>query len=385
MLFTLTLALTSACGLAVASPAPSRVITKQAATPTMSNIVIFSPPSNANWTDPEVLYARAIQLESGAILSTWENYSPEPPLVHFPIYKSLDSGATWKEISQVHDTVNGWGLRYQPDLFQLPARVGKYPAGTIILAGNSIPTDLSKTKLDIYASTDEGVTWEFVSTLGEGGEARPVNGLTPIWEPLVLYIDGAIAIYYSDQRDPSYGQKLVHTTSTNLVDWTPLVDDVHVEGDYESRPGMPALAKMPNGKWIFAYETCRTGDGCNVSYRIADTPYTVLDAPGQLLKTTTGATLTSSPAITWSPVGGANGTIILSSGAQAQVFTNQMLGAADAWVARDVPNPSAYSRWVKVMEKDPSKLIIVGGGWLPPANGNKITYSVVDINALISS
>jgi len=59
-------------------------------------------------------------------------------------------------ITDGQDTVNGWGLRYQPQLYVLPQAFGGFEAGTILLGGNSIPGDLSKTKLDIYASTDDG-------------------------------------------------------------------------------------------------------------------------------------------------------------------------------------------------------------------------------------
>ena len=166
------------------SAAPTPVEKRQTAT--ISNQVIFSPPTNAGWVDPRVLYPRAVQLTSGALLATWENYSPEPPRVYFPIYRSTDEGATWTQISKVQDTVNGWGLRYQPFLYQLPIAVGSYPAGTVLVAGNSIPTDLSKTKIDIYASRDDGLTWSFVSSVARGGVAQPVNGETPVWEPLLM-------------------------------------------------------------------------------------------------------------------------------------------------------------------------------------------------------
>jgi hypothetical protein len=69
------------------------------------------------------------------------------------------------------DTVNGWGLRYQPHFILLDQALGGYPAGTILLAGNSIPADLSKTQLDLYASTDNGATWKFVSHIANGGVA----------------------------------------------------------------------------------------------------------------------------------------------------------------------------------------------------------------------
>jgi hypothetical protein len=159
---------------------------------------------------PRVLYARTVELEDGVLLATWENYSPEPPLVYFPIFRSIDGGETWKQISEVTDQVNGWGLRYQPFLYEMPASVGKYPAGTILCSGNSIPTDLSKTKIDVYASVDKGYSWEFVSHVASGGATIPDNGVPAIWEPFIMWYDGRIVLYYSDQRDPAHGQKLVH-------------------------------------------------------------------------------------------------------------------------------------------------------------------------------
>ena len=41
----------------------------------VSNNVIFAPPSD--YLDPQVLYARTVELANGDILATWENYSPE--------------------------------------------------------------------------------------------------------------------------------------------------------------------------------------------------------------------------------------------------------------------------------------------------------------------
>ncbi|KAK6084881.1 bnr asp-box repeat domain protein [Seiridium cupressi] len=155
------------------------------------NKVIFSPPFNAGWTDPRVLYARVVSLSTGALRATWENYSPEPPLVYFPIYRSTDGGVSWTSIGKVTDTVNDWGLRYQPFLYELPQAIGNYARGTILAAANSIPTDLSKSKVDIYASTNGGVAWSFVSSAGTGGVSKPTNGLTPVWEPLLMRRDSA--------------------------------------------------------------------------------------------------------------------------------------------------------------------------------------------------
>jgi len=154
--------------------------------PTFNKKTIFSPPSN--YTDPRVLYPRTVELSDGTLLATWENYSPEPPIVYFPIYESKDSGVSWKMISKVTDQVNGWGLRYQPFLYELPQDFGEFKAGTVLCAGNSIPTNLAKTQIDVYASKDKGYTWSFVSHVAAGGRARPNNGETPVWEPFIMYV-----------------------------------------------------------------------------------------------------------------------------------------------------------------------------------------------------
>jgi len=80
---------------------------------TFSQRVVFTPPNN--YTDPRVLYARTAQFKDGTLLATWENYSPEPPLVYFPIYKSTDGGYNWKELSHVQDTENGLGTHLSPE------------------------------------------------------------------------------------------------------------------------------------------------------------------------------------------------------------------------------------------------------------------------------
>ncbi|OLN89353.1 hypothetical protein CCHL11_08982 [Colletotrichum chlorophyti] len=361
-----------------ATPTP---VQARQATGTISNNVIFSPPSNAGWVDPRVLYARTIQLESGDLLATWENYSPEPPIVYFPIYRSQDGGSTWKEIGRVQDTVNNWGLRYQPTLYELPAAFAGYPAGTILIAGNSIPTDLSLTKIDVYVSTDGGASWEFLSSVASGGEAFPTNGLTPVWEPHLLLHNDELIVYYADQRDPKYGQKLSHQVTTDLKTWSAVVDDVHDDDAYEARPGMPAITKLPDGNFIYAYEVCGT-DGCRVHYRLTADPLNILAAPSFSLVSDRGTRPVSSPYVVWSPVGGENGTIILSGGSQSNIFVNKKLGDASAWVEYAVPQPNAYSRSLEVLG-DGSKLAIIGAGRLPPSSTNQVSISVVDLNTLL--
>ncbi|KAF2822516.1 glycoside hydrolase family 93 protein [Ophiobolus disseminans] len=356
---------------------------QQKAPETFAQRVIFTPPSN--YTDPRVLYARSAQLSDGTLLATWENYSPEPPKVWFPIYQSKDGGYTWKELSRVQDTQNGWGLRYQPFLYVLKKDFAGYKEGTVLLAGSSIPTDLSKTQIDLYASTDKGKSWKFVSHMAAGGEARPNNGLTPVWEPFLMEYKNTLIHYYSDQRDnATYGQKMVHQTTKDLKTWGPVIDDV-TSSRYTDRPGMPTVQLLPNGKYIMAYEygggpTESTSYQFPVFYKIASDPEQFGAATGVGIKATDGTIPTGSPYVVWSPVGGKNGTIIVSAHSSGDIYINKGLGEGP-WVKVATPEKSHYTRHLRVL-KDSNKLLIMGGGQLPPSTTNKVQVTVMDISKL---
>ncbi|PSN64972.1 glycoside hydrolase family 93 protein [Corynespora cassiicola Philippines] len=356
---------------------------QQSAPTTFSRNVIYTPPDN--YTDPRVLYARTAQLANGDLLATWENYSPEPPPVYFPIYKSSDRGYTWKEISRVEDQGFGWGLRYQPFLYVLPEPFGGYDAGTVLLSGSSIPTDLSLTQIDLYASTDSGVTWEFVSHIAAGGEARPNNGLTPVWEPFLMLYKDRMICYYSDQREnATYGQKMVHQTSTDLKTWGEVVDDVTYP-TYTDRPGMPTVDLLPNGKYIMSYEYGGGPTNSNnyqfpVFYKIAEDPTKFGQEEGLPLVATDGTIPTGSPYVVWSPVGGENGTIIVSAHSGGQIYINTGLGSGP-WTKVETPETNHYTRHLRVLD-DPTKLLIMGAGQLPPSTTNKVQVTVMDISNL---
>lgn len=275
--------------------------------------------------------------------------------------------------------MNGWGLRYQPFLYVLPQNIGTFSKGTILLAGNSVPADHSSTKIDLYASMDHGRTWYFVSSVARGGRAYPRNGETPVWEPFLTVYHHKLICYYSDQRDPAYGQKLVHQVSSDGVNWGPVVNDVTGE-KYDQRPGMTTVARLPHGKWILTFEY---GGGPNpanngffpVYYRISNSPLTFASAKDQLLSAN-GKVPTSSPYVTWSPSGGADGTIVVSAKSDGGVFVNTRLGDAKAWVYYETPQPGAYSRQVMVMD-NPDWLYIISAGYLD--QNNSVTDSVIKL------
>ncbi|KAJ4985636.1 bnr asp-box repeat domain protein [Stagonosporopsis vannaccii] len=349
--------------------------------------VVFTPPSN--YTDPRTLYARTAQFKNGNLLATWENYSPEgsdpKSKVYFPIYKSTDGGYNWKEISRVYDQAQPQnGLRYQPFIYVLPEKFGKWPAGTVLLSGSSIPTDLSTTQIELYASTDKGYTWEFISHIAAGGVAIPNNGLTPVWEPFLMLHEKKLICYYSDQRDnATYGQKMVHQTTTDGINWGPVVNDIR-HSRYTDRPGMPTVTLLPNGKYLMTYEygggpTNSSSYKFPLFYRLSSDPEKFDSAEDHQLITTDGTIPEGSPYNVWTPYGGKNGTIIVSSGTSGDVYINRGLGEAGTpWIRVPTGEKTHYTRHLRVL-KDPKKLLIMGGGVLPPSTTNKVQLSVVDI------
>jgi hypothetical protein len=121
-----------------------------------------------------------------------------------------------------------------------------------------------------------------------------------------------------------------------------------------------------------------TGYSFPVYYRINENPLDFNSSVGYPLVSNDGIQPTSSPYITWSPVGGINGTIIVSSGSYSQVFTNQALGDVNAWKTVPTPEGVSYTRHLRVLHNR-DHLLIMGAGHLPPSTTNTVTVSVIDL------
>lgn len=124
-----------------------------------NNITVFAPPES--WSSHSTSYARSLLLDQNCetenvLLASWTFSPPDGP--YLPIAKSTDLGHSWNEISRVYFTNRNYtgGIILQPFLFELPQKVGQYPAGTILATGNAIPADFSSTNIEIYASKDHG-------------------------------------------------------------------------------------------------------------------------------------------------------------------------------------------------------------------------------------
>lgn len=151
---------------------------------------------------------------------------------------------------------------------------------------------------------------------------------------------------------------------------------------------MPTVARLPNGKYLMAYEygggpAITSSYQFPVYYKIVSDPEQFGAAAGISLKATDGSIPTGSPYVTWSPIGGGeNGTILVSASSSGDIYINTGLGTAGTpWRRVSTPEPSAYTRHLRVLN-DPTKLLIMGAGQLPPSTTNKVELSVMDISNL---
>lgn len=200
-----------------------------------------------------------------------------------------------------------------------------------------------------------------------------------MWEPFILEWQGDVVLYYSDQRDPDHGQKLVHQVSSDLKTWGDVVDD-YADDAYESRPGMTTIAELPNGQFILTYEYYGAEEAdFAVYYRLSDDPTKFAETTHQVIRTSTDTIPVGSPYVVWSSAGGDNGTIVVSSGTQTPVYINRALGDPDAWVELATVAASSYTRSLLVLP-DQEDILIVGGGVLNGSN-NVVSASTVNVAA----
>jgi len=253
---------------------------------------------NASAAEPRAILLSHSGSANGTMLATFDNTvslqhpigSGMPPSLQ--VYRSTDGGSTWAPFSVVSDTQHGWNFARQGMMLELPTAMGDLAAGTILFAGNWGNSDESLQDIEVYASTDHGATWTYRSSCA-GGTSAPAG----IWEPF-LSIDSTnnLNCFYSDGVTPGYSQFLGHVHSTDAgATWGAEIKDIAILGS--KRPGMAAVVKMANGKYIFAHEYGGGTKNFGAYYKISDDGDDWGDPtdPGILAKTADGSYLSNSP------------------------------------------------------------------------------------------
>lgn len=338
-----------------------------------SGTALYTPPDDAPGAG--AMYPRVVRLDCNAdaddaadadtadaddgetLLATFEHYASgdEAPdgLPFFPVYRSTDGGRTWSRFSRIRDTQNGWGLRFQPTLFELPEPAGPWAAGTILAAGNSIPEDGSRTKIDVYASEDRGRTWSYVSTVATGGRAVPRAGETPVWEPeFAIDADGDLVCYFADERhrEQGYDQLVGHRVSSDGGrTWGDQTFDVAIP-DGEQRPGMPVVTDLPDGRYAMVFEIVgpKYEGGIFVKTSPDGRTWGEPDDIGAPVRTAEGYQLTNGPYIARTPIGdGDDGeTVVVSGKTLRDRDGSQAPGSGATLLA--ATDPTALDSWTAV-------------------------------------
>ena len=275
-------------------------------------------PTSANEANA---YARVIELqhagaENGTLLGTFEHWNTDGTPSEYIIRSSTDSGSSWSNYSTVPDTQTGTGhpvsQMWQPFLFEFPHQLGAYPAGTIMLVGNTVPAGVPYTEFQEWLSFDHGKTWTSMGVIQKGGTFN--DG---IWEPSVhLDTEGQLVMEFSDERDNvAHSQMISQMVSDNGgASWsapTPVVAS-SVQPD---RPGMANVVQVgPHGGFVMSYEVCGQPN-CAAHLKFSSDGLHWGNAAdlGSWIETTDGYYLGNSPNITWVPNGTPQGELVMAA------------------------------------------------------------------------
>jgi hypothetical protein len=268
------------------------------------------------------------------------------------IFESMDNGATFTLLSTVPAT-GGSVERCCSTLFELPVTVGVLPAGTLLSAGSYFSG--TTPAIEIYISTDQGVTWSYYDTPAIRGDGKS-GGL---WEPeFTIARDGALVMFWSDETDPCCSQKLVQMRTYDGKTWQDMRDTVAATS-VDARPGMARVSTLADGHYFMSYEVCGWQQQCAAYSRTSidgwdfGTPSNL----GNKIVSSTGQYFEHAPDSVWSSKGGGNGELLaigqvlyeadgsVSSSNGRVVFINASVDGAGSWSVEPapVPVPGAYS------------------------------------------
>ncbi|HEV6953436.1 MAG TPA: sialidase family protein [Promicromonospora sp.] len=271
------------------------------------------------------LYPRAIRLEhagaaNGTIVASVVTFDDAGG--HGAIFTSTDDGRSFERVGTVTDPGAARGLCCST-LYELPRQVGDLAPGTLLWSASVGQDEDEATRrmtLPVWASTDQGRTWEHLSTAAVAPTAKG------LWEPeFAVTRDGRLALYVSDEnQQPAHSQTLVQTTSPDGRTWAPL-ENVVAAQDPDLRPGMPVVRRLPNGTYLMSYEVCGPVEDCRHYVRRSPdgTAWGDPAALGHPVTTADGTHFRHTPNVSWYDDGSPDGRLLA---------VGQMLYGADGGV-----------------------------------------------------
>ena len=210
------------------------------------------------------------------------------------IFESDDDGRSFRPIATITPRA-GSKERCCATLYELPQAVGSLPAGTLLYSASFLHDEVPS--IEVYASSDEGKSWRFHSTVVQRGDHAHSHGL---WEPQFLIAkDGALAVLWSDETDPCCSQKLAQARSYDGATWKDETDTVATTV-HADRPGMAVVTPLPDHSFFLTYEICGPYH-CAVFARSSQDGWHWGEPRdiGRLLRTADGSYLEHAPANFW--------------------------------------------------------------------------------------
>ncbi len=228
------------------------------------------------------LYPRLIRLSHGSAEFNGQLMAS----TNRQIFRSTDDGRTWEYVTEI-TAKEGSRERCCATLWELPKTVGQLKEGTLLFSATFV--EGTTAAVQIYTSTDEGKTWNYLGTPVKRG-GTPHHGL---WEPeFTIAKDGSLVIFWSDETDPCCSQKLTQMRTTDGVTWKDEFDTIK-SVNQPDRPGMIVVSKLQNGQYFMSYEMCGPTYHCVVFSRTSkdglkwgkpsDTGTKVVSTTGQYL------------------------------------------------------------------------------------------------------
>lgn len=256
-------------------------------------------------------YPRVVRLPDGRLLVSVTSNAGSQGV---GIIETRDGNGPFRPVARIRDPAasDGAGICCST-LYVLPSAVGALPAGTVLWAdttGYTMPYASRTDRQRLWASTDDGATWRFVSDIA----VAPNHENT--WEPsLSVAADGRLVAFYSDETDKAHhDQKLVQVRSADGVHWTDYRETV-VSDNFFVRPGMASAIRLPDGGYFLAYEVCNNDKLhlCAAYFRRSADGWDYGDAHdlGTVVRTVAGRYGRHTPTLAWTPGPGPEGTILL--------------------------------------------------------------------------
>jgi hypothetical protein len=242
-------------------------------------------------------------------------------------FSSMDGGKTFRRLGEIRTPLGKGQVSCCSTLFELPVKLGKTPAGTLLWAASVNYREGGKqnkpnpsSRIVGWKSTDYGASWKPLPrpiVTGKGGHG--------VWEPEFSVAGGGLVVHFSDKtQQPKYGQTIARVRSKDGgATWSRKTNTVAVDAKKDVRledsPGMPVVRHFPGHGYVMVYEYCnisrlpKKGHGCRVYSRTSKDGWNWGDSRkrGTLVKTTNGRQLAHAPTLAWAPGGGSQGRLLL--------------------------------------------------------------------------